>query len=105
VLDEPTAAVDPLEERMIYNAFKKLAENKTALLVTHRLGAAQIADRIIVLNGGRVAEEGRHEDLMARDGIYAEMFNAQAQWYESGNYESKGGSYEKNSPVKTAGNG
>jgi len=82
ILDEPTAAIDPIEERMIYQSFSELAKDKTAILVTHRLGAAQIADRIIVVDDGRIAEEGRHEDLMERKGIYAKLFEAQAKWYE-----------------------
>ena len=82
VLDEPTAAIDPIEERHIYHSFMGLAKDKTAILVTHRLGATRIADRIVVMDNGRLVEEGRHEDLMERDGVYAQMFKAQAQWYE-----------------------
>ena len=82
VLDEPTAAIDPIEERHIYHSFMELAKGKTAILVTHRLGATRIADRIVVMDGGRIVEEGRHEELMELDGVYAGLFNAQAQWYE-----------------------
>jgi ATP-binding cassette subfamily B protein len=81
VLDEPTAAIDPLEETRIYRKFAALAKGKTAVVVTHRLGSARIADRIIVMKDGRIAEEGNHDELMQCNGLYAEMFNAQAQWY------------------------
>jgi ATP-binding cassette subfamily B protein len=81
VLDEPTAAIDPLEETRIYRKFAALAEGKTAIVVTHRLGSARIADRIIVMKDGRVTEEGSHDELMRKNGLYAEMFSAQAQWY------------------------
>ena len=82
VLDEPTAAIDPLEERHIYHAFTELAKDKTAVLVTHRLGASRIARRILVMDEGQIAEEGSHDELMAKNGLYAELFNSQAQWYE-----------------------
>ena len=82
VMDEPTAAIDPIEERHIYQSFMELAKDKTAVLVTHRLGATRIAGRIIVMSEGRIAEDGSHDELMAKDGLYAELFKAQAQWYE-----------------------
>lgn len=81
VLDEPTAAIDPLEETRIYEKFTEISEGKTAIIVTHRLGSAQIADRIIVMDQGRIIEEGSHEQLVQNDGKYAEMYHAQAQWY------------------------
>lgn len=81
VLDEPTAAIDPLEETRIYEKFAELAENHTAILVTHRLGSARIADRIIVLDQGRIVECGTHDELLRLGGKYADMYQAQAQWY------------------------
>lgn len=81
VLDEPTAAIDPLEETRIYEQFMKITDNKTAIIVTHRLGSAQIADRIIVLDQGEVVENGTHEQLLQAGGKYEQMFRAQAQWY------------------------
>ncbi|MBP7401265.1 MAG: ABC transporter ATP-binding protein [Clostridia bacterium] len=81
VLDEPTAAIDPLEETAVYRKFSELSRDKTAVLVTHRLGAARIADRILVMDGGRLTEQGTHEELLLRDGLYARMYRAQAQWY------------------------
>lgn len=81
VLDEPTAAIDPLEEAAIYRKFAEISRDKTAFIVTHRLGSAQIADRIIVMDGGRIVDTGTHEELMQREGKYREMYHAQAKWY------------------------
>ena len=81
VLDEPTAAIDPVEETAMYKRFARLAAGKTAVLVTHRLGSTRIADRIIVMENGHIAEIGTHEALLAQDGCYAKLFRAQAQWY------------------------
>lgn len=81
VLDEPTAAIDPLEETRIYQKFAEISEGKTAIIVTHRLGSARIADRIIVMDQGRIAEIGTHDELIRKGGKYAEMYHAQAQWY------------------------
>ena len=81
VLDEPTAAIDPLKETEIYQKFAECAKDKTAVIITHRLGSAKIADRIVVLHKGRIAEQGTHEELMNRRGIYSEMYHEQAKWY------------------------
>lgn len=81
VLDEPTAAIDPLKETEIYQKFAESAKNKTAVIITHRLGSARIADRIVVLDKGRIAEQGTHEELMGRQGIYSRMYHEQAKWY------------------------
>ncbi|MDF2629620.1 MAG: transporter ATP-binding protein [Symbiobacteriaceae bacterium] len=82
VLDEPTAALDPRAEMEVFAKFVELVKGKTALLISHRLGSARMADRVIVLNDGRVAETGSHDELMAAGGLYAELFKTQAQWYE-----------------------
>lgn len=81
VLDEPTAAIDPLEEAEIYRQFAEISKGKTALIVTHRLGSARIADKIIVMNEGNIVDIGTHEQLMQHGGIYSEMQQAQAKWY------------------------
>ncbi len=81
ILDEPTAAIDPLEEADIYRKFAEISRDKTAFIVTHRLGSAQIADRIIVMDSGRIVDMGTHEELMQREGKYREMYHAQAKWY------------------------
>jgi len=81
VLDEPTAAIDPIEENKIYKKFMEIAENKTAIIVTHRLGSVKVADRVIVMDKGKIADIGTHEELLEKDGLYSTMFKAQAAWY------------------------
>jgi len=83
VLDEPTAAIDPLEESRLYEKFAEISKDKTAIIVTHRLGSAQIADRIVVLDNGAISEMGTHQELLDRKGHYARMYEAQASWYVS----------------------
>lgn len=80
-LDEPTAALDPRAEVEFYRQFTQVAAGRTAILVSHRLGAARLADRIVVLAQGRIVEEGDHESLLQREGVYAHMFRLQARWY------------------------
>ena len=81
VMDEPASALDPIAE---YKQFEKMRErslDNTAILISHRVGFARLADRIIVLDGGKIVEEGNHNELMAKNCVYAELFRAQAQWY------------------------
>ena len=82
VLDEPTAAIDPVEEYAVYRDFLKMAKGKTAVIISHRLGSARLADRILVMSGGRIVEDGTHEDLLGRNGFYREMWDAQAGSYQ-----------------------
>lgn len=81
VLDEPTAALDPLAEVEVFQRFRALARGRTAFFISHRLGAARLADRILVLKNGHLVEDGRHDQLMAQGGEYAALFDAQAAWY------------------------
>ena len=81
ILDEPTAALDPIAESEIYARFGRISENKTTIFISHRLGSVKLADEILVLDGGAVRERGTHEALMAAGGLYAEMFDAQRSWY------------------------
>ena len=81
ILDEPTSAIDPLEETRVYEKFMEMSRDKTAVIITHRLGSAKIADRIIVLEEGGIAEMGSHGELMDRKGKYYQMYQAQAKWY------------------------
>lgn len=81
ILDEPTSAIDPLEETAVYRLFAEHSRGRTCMLITHRLGSARIADRIVVMDSGRIAEQGKHEELLARGGLYAKMWRAQAENY------------------------
>lgn len=82
ILDEPTAALDPISESNLYRDFEKLMEGKTTVFISHRLGSTKLADEIVVIDEGKVIERGTHEDLMAKNGRYAEMFEAQREWYQ-----------------------
>ncbi len=81
ILDEPTAALDPLAESRLYDEFAELSRGKTTVFISHRLGSTRLADCILVLDNGAVAEAGTYDELMAADGLYAEMFEAQRSWY------------------------
>lgn len=81
LLDEPTSQLDPMAEAELYNEFAVMAVDKTALFITHRLGSTMITERIFVISDGKIKEAGSHNALMEANGIYAEMFNAQKQWY------------------------
>ncbi len=81
VLDEPTAALDPRAEFELYRHFDELTEGKTAVYISHRLSSTRFCDEIAVFAGGRIVERGTHEELMRRQGRYAELFEMQAQFY------------------------
>ena len=81
VLDEPTAALDAKAEVEVYKRFRDMSEGKSVLLISHRLGSARLADRIVFLKDGRVAEQGTHDELIAMKGAYAELYSIQADWY------------------------
>ena len=83
VLDEPTAALDPLAEQRLFERFASLTEGRTAIMISHRLGPARLADRVIVMDRGRIVEAGHHDDLLARGDLYAGMFAAQSEWYNT----------------------
>ena len=81
ILDEPTASLDPLAEQEIFRQFDELRGDKTTIFVSHRLSSATTASKIVVLENGRVIEEGKHADLMAQNGKYALLFKTQAERY------------------------
>ena len=81
ILDEPTNQLDPMAESKIYRDFASISNHKTTLLISHRLGSTAIADNIIVIDGGKVAEQGHHAHLMAQRGVYAQMYESQREWY------------------------
>lgn len=82
VLDEPTASLDPVAENRLYAGFTEMMRERACILISHRLAAARYTDRILVLEGGRLIEEGTHDSLMAENGVYASMYRAQSHWYE-----------------------
>ena len=82
ILDEPTAALDPVAESEVYEMFGRISAGQSTIFITHRLGAARLADQIIVLDDGHVAEQGSHEELIGLGGIYSQMFEAQRSWYQ-----------------------
>ena len=81
VLDEPSSALDPIAESHLYERFKDLTNDKSALFITHRLGSVRIADKIIVLSEGKIVGIGSHNELMAAEGDYAVLFRTQAENY------------------------
>lgn len=82
ILDEPTAALDPLSESHLYEQFEKIIDNKTSIFISHRLGSIKLADEIFVFDDGRLIEEGSHEMLLSEAGKYARMYNSQLEWYQ-----------------------
>lgn len=81
ILDEPTSALDPLIETEILQQFIELAKDKTAVIISHRVGLCKLADRIIVMKDGRICESGKHDELIERDGEYKRLYTSQEQWY------------------------
>lgn len=81
IMDEPTAALDPIIESRIFDSFNKITKDKTTIFVSHRLGMVSLADRIIVLDNGEIVEQGSHSELMTVKGLYYRMFSEQLQLY------------------------
>ena len=77
ILDEATSSIDTRTELHIQQAFDKLTAGRTSFVVAHRLSTIQGADRILVMNAGRIIEQGRHEELLAKGGFYANLYNSQ----------------------------
>lgn len=81
ILDEPSSALDPIAEYQLNHAMLEAAENKTVIFISHRLSTTRLADRIVLLKDGRIAEQGTHEELLLQNGWYAQMWRAQAGQY------------------------
>ena len=89
ILDEPTAALDPIAENEVYQRYAELTEGKTSVYISHRLASTRFCDRILLIDGNAIAEQGTHDELMALGGVYANMFEVQASYYQvSGEEES-----------------
>ncbi len=81
VLDEPTSAMDPKAEYELFRGFRRILNGRTALLISHRMSTVRMADKIFAMEGGRIVQSGPHDELMASGGVYAELFEMQAQNY------------------------
>lgn len=90
LLDEPTAALDPIAESRIYENYNQIAEGKTSVFISHRLASTGFCDRILLLEGGAVCEEGTHAGLLARKGKYYRLFEMQAKYYREKSSHAEG---------------
>lgn len=81
--DEPTSAMDPITESKMYASIQKLKISKTLVVVSHRIVLSKYADKIIVIDKGKIVEEGTHKQLMDNNKQYAEMYEKQHEWYKS----------------------
>lgn len=81
VLDEPSAALDPISEDRIFNQMYHLSEGRSLITISHRLSNTTLADRILVIGDGHIVEEGSHDTLLKQNGMYAHLFHLQADKY------------------------
>ena len=89
VLDEPTAALDPIAENELYQKYGNLTQGKTSIYISHRLASTRFCDRIVLIDNKTIAESGSHEELMKTGGKYAKMFEIQSQYYKEENHEAE----------------
>ena len=89
ILDEPTAALDPIAEADMYSKYNAMAEGRSSVYISHRLASTRFCDRIILLDGSVIAEEGTHDELMALGGKYKEFFDVQSKYYKDGGKENE----------------
>lgn len=82
-LDEPTSAIDPMEENALCTLFQKISKDKFSFIVTHRLGLCKIANRILVIDEGKIMEDGSHEELLEKKGKYFEMYMKQSELWKT----------------------
>lgn len=88
ILDEPTAALDPIAESEIYNKYAEISREKTSIFISHRLASTSFSDKILFLKDGTITEKGTHEELIKRNGEYAHMFQVQASYYRKGGMQN-----------------
>jgi len=84
IFDEPSSALDPLAEAQMIKSFRDVIGQRSALIISHRLSSVQLADRIYVMDDGKIIEKGTHRELLQLDGSYARLFRAQAVFYRAG---------------------
>lgn len=84
ILDEPTAALDPIAEDAIYHKYNEFTDGRTSIFISHRLASTRFCDRIILITNGQIDEEGTHEELISRNGNYAALFEIQSKYYRKG---------------------
>ncbi|MBE6929445.1 MAG: ABC transporter ATP-binding protein [Ruminococcaceae bacterium] len=88
ILDEPTAALDPLAEHDIYTRYNDMCRDKSALFISHRLASTRFCDKILFMEHGQITQTGTHQELLARKGAYADLFEVQARYYQEGGVEN-----------------
>ena len=90
ILDEPTAALDPIAEADMYSKYNEMTKDCTSVYISHRLASTRFCDRILLINNHKIAEEGTHEELLKLSGEYARLFEIQSQYYREGDGDEKG---------------
>ena len=95
ILDEPTSALDPIAESEIYNKYSELTDGRMAVYISHRLASTRFCDRIILIAEGSIDEEGTHDELIARNGHYAELFEIQSRYYREGGVGNEGSQHNE----------
>ena len=89
VLDEPTAALDPIAESQIYQKYNDLTRNATSVYISHRLASTRFCDRVLLIENGGIAEQGTHDSLLEQGGRYAYLFGIQSKYYQEGEMEDE----------------
>lgn len=95
VLDEPTSALDPIAESEIYHQYSELTDGRMAIYISHRLASTRFCDRILLIAEGRIEEEGTHDELIARNGRYADLFEIQSRYYREGGEVNEASHFEQ----------
>jgi ATP-binding cassette subfamily B protein len=85
IMDEPTSAIDPIEESKLFEKIYELSQNQTSIIVTHRMALTKLANRILVMKNGKIVQDGTHEQLYNKDGEYRRLYQMQMQWYVNQN--------------------